>query len=122
MEEKFLERMLNIAEKGGEIAMDFIDNSDPVFKSDRSVLTKADIAVSTLCRESLKDFLQTPDHLLIDEEDADNLRSFDQNILESQPYVWSLDPIDGTIGYSNRMPTFAISMGVLINILIANWR
>lgn len=113
MEKEFLERMLTIAQKGGDIALDLMQNSAPTLKSDRSVLTRADTAVSHLARESLKDLLQTKDHVLIDEEDTENSRLFDQSALEATPFVWAIDPIDGTIGYSNRMPSFAISIGVL---------
>ncbi len=113
MKEKFLERMLFITHKGGEIALDLIHNSSPTLKPDQSVLTKADIAVSNLARGSLKDFLDTKDHLLIDEEDKKNSEFFNSSTLASRPFVWSIDPIDGTRSFANKIPLFAISLGLL---------
>ncbi len=113
MEEKFLQRLLHITQKGGEIALDLIQDSSPTLKADDSVLTKADTAVSRLARESLQDLLRTKDHFLIDEEDEKNGEFFDQSILESSPFAWIIDPIDGTRSFSNRMPLYAVSIGLL---------
>ena len=111
--QKLLDRMHQMAAKGGEIALSHMEDSAPTLKPDQSVLTKADLAVSKFIREQLKDLLDSGEHLLIEEEDQQSKRCFDQKVLESVPYVWSVDPIDGTRAYSNRMPMFGISIGVL---------
>ena len=109
----FLQRMLKIAKKGGKIALELLDDSAPAFKPDRSVVTKADLAISALTRRELKDLLAAQEHLLIDEEDQKNREYFNQNFLESKKYVWVIDPIDGTRSFANRLPTFGISIGLL---------
>ncbi|HBR15877.1 MAG TPA: hypothetical protein DD723_10140 [Candidatus Omnitrophica bacterium] len=111
--DKLLIRIKELAFKGGEIALSLIDNSGPSLKPDQTVLTKADTAVSQLIREGLDDLLKTKDHILIDEEDKENARYFNQKTMESVPYIWSLDPIDGTMAYANHLPTFGISIGLL---------
>ena len=115
-EQVLLRRMFTIAEEGGRIAMSLISDSAPRLKEDQSVLTKADQAISRLTQQVLADFLSGPEHLLIDEEDADNRRYFNQGLLERTPYLWSVDPIDGTRPFANRMPFFGISLGLLKNL------
>ena len=105
--------MKRIAKKGGRIALDLLDDSTPSLKPDLSVLTKADLAISALARRELKGLLSQAEHILIDEEDKDHRRYFDQKTLESATYTWVLDPIDGTRSFANRMPIFGISIGLL---------
>jgi fructose-1,6-bisphosphatase/inositol monophosphatase family enzyme len=105
--------MLDFVRKAGGLAMEFIDNSGPSLKKDQSVLTKADKAISQMARESLADLLMTSDHVLIDEEDPGVAGYLDQEKLEKIPYIWALDPIDGTRLYANRMPLFGVSLGLI---------
>jgi fructose-1,6-bisphosphatase/inositol monophosphatase family enzyme len=113
MEQEFLKRMQDMALQSGEIALRLIKDSSPTLKRDHSVLTKADTAISAFIREHLNDLLATGDHLLIDEEDAQSIRYFNQDTLEAVPYLWAVDPIDGTRNFSNRIPAFGISIGLL---------
>ncbi len=113
MEQDILRTLLNIVEQGGRLAQDMIQNSEPSLKADRSVLTKADQAVSALTRTALQPFLETGSHVLIDEEDVNSQDLFQQVMSGSFEYVWSIDPIDGTRAYSNRMPVYGISLGVM---------
>jgi myo-inositol-1(or 4)-monophosphatase len=109
----YLERMLSLARAGGDIALDLVNKSEPGLKKDRSIITLADKAVSKLVREGIADFLKDPRHILIDEEDPDAGQYLDQKRLEQSPFIWALDPIDGTLPYSNRMPLFGISIGLI---------
>ena len=111
-EDTFLDRIKVFVFEAGHIALDSIDNSDPILKSDSSVVTKTDKAISRLAREEFSDLLQTSRHILIDEEDADRARYLDPSLLKKADYVWLLDPLDGTRNYANRMPNFAVSIGV----------
>ena len=113
MEQQFLQRMKDIALRGGEIALGLIEDSSPALKADKSVITRADIEIAGLVRSSLADLLKSPQHLLIDEEDPQNVQYLDHARLESTPFIWVVDPIDGTLSFSHRMPNFAISLGLL---------
>lgn len=113
---EYLNRMKRIAKAGGEIALERISNNSHSIKSDNSVLTNADIEISKSARKIISDLLATPDHLLIDEEDPTNIKYLNQSRLEKTPFVWALDPIDGTRSYSNHMPNFGISIGLLKNL------
>ena len=109
----YLERMLSIAREAGGIALDLIQHSDPGLKKDHSIITLADKAISKLARERLSDFLQSPEHILIDEEDPGIVEYLDQKRLDRSKFIWALDPIDGTRLYANRMPLFGISLGLI---------
>jgi myo-inositol-1(or 4)-monophosphatase len=113
--ERVTKRLLEILKAAGKVSMDLIENSDPVLKSDHSVVTRADKAISLLAKESLQEWIDSGRHLLIDEEDADHARFLDDRELDARTYHWALDPIDGTRPYANRLPYFGISLGVLKN-------
>ena len=109
----FLPILLQMAQEAGQIALKYFDNSSPTLKGDQSVLTKADLAVSSYISETLKNLLKTQEHLLIQEEDLHHQKHFSQSYLESAPYIWVVDPIDGTRNYANQIPLFGISIGIL---------
>src|ERR1700690_2803518 len=111
--EIYLERMLSFVREAGGIALDLIENSDPGLKKDHSIITLADRAISKLARDKLSDFLQNPQHILIDEEDPKAIEYMDQKRLDETPFIWALDPIDGTRLYANRIPLFGISLGLI---------
>lgn len=113
MSHEFLSCMLQALKEGGQIALGLLEDSRPTLKPDHSVLTTADLAVSRLMRERLSPFLSQPGHILIDEEDAQSSRLFDPKILKENPYLWLIDPIDGTRAFANRIPLFGLSMGLV---------
>jgi len=108
-----IERMIAIVAEGGRIALSLINDSAPTLKPDRSVLTKADSAVSRMARERLADLLRTGEHVLVDEEDENNSSYFRREVFHQTPFIWAIDPIDGTRPYSNRMPLYGVSLGLL---------
>lgn len=105
--------MKHIAFTGGNIALDLTLNRTHYLKPDRSVLTEADVEISRLARTTISDLLTTPDHILIDEEDTENNRYLVQSNLKAPSFIWAIDPIDGTRAFSNGMPNFGISIGLL---------
>ena len=66
MREEYLARMEHIALMGGNITLDLISNRTYYLKSDKSVLTEADLEISQLERTAISDLLTTPDHILFD--------------------------------------------------------
>ena len=113
MREKYLSRMKHIAFMGGKIALELISSSNHCLKPDKSVLTKADVEISNLSHSVISDLLKTSDHILIDEENIESTEYFDQSHFEDTPFIWVIDPIDGTRAFSNRMPNFGISISLL---------
>ncbi len=113
MKKAFLDHMIRMALKGGEMSRRIMENSTPTLKPDNSVVTKADTAISGYVRQSLHKYLKSPEHILIDEEDKKSSEYFDQGRLDDSPYIWVVDPIDGTRSFANRMPFYGVSIGLL---------
>ena len=113
MRKEYFARMKRIAFMGGKIALELISSSNHCFKPDKSVLTKADVGISNLSHSVISDLLKTSEHILIDEENIESTGYFDQSHFEDTPFIWVIDPIDGTRAFSNRMPNFGISIGLL---------
>jgi len=110
---EYFARMKRIAFMGGKVALELISSSNHCLKPDKSVLTKADMEISKLSHSVIYDLLKTPDHVLIDEENIESAEYFDQSHFEDTPFIWVIDPIDGTRAFSNRMPNFGISISLL---------
>ncbi len=105
--------MLSIVREAGVIALRLMDDSHPELKPDSSVITVADREISALAHKRLGALLATGKHALVDEEDPLKAEYLDEAFLERTPYIWSIDPIDGTRAYANHMPHYGISIGLI---------
>lgn len=74
------------------------------YKSDGSVITETDLAISKRILDVVGALF--PEANIISEE---TLTEFD----EQAPYTFVLDPIDGTDVYSQGMPSWAVALGIL---------
>lgn len=80
---------------------------DPTLKADGSLVTSADLAVQSALASELRQ--HWPAIALAGEESPEN-----QHVeLLSQPWVWCLDPLDGTTNFSSGIPFFAVSVALL---------
>jgi myo-inositol-1(or 4)-monophosphatase len=82
---------------GGPLAIDYKGGgkNDPVTEADRAVEAFLTGAVAE----------RFPDHAVLGEEGQDPTGD--------PTFEWIVDPIDGTINFINRLPFFAISIGIL---------
>lgn len=71
-------------------------NADPVSNVDREIETHLRAVVTE----------RFPQHLVIGEET-------EEGGPEDAPFIWVIDPLDGTTNYLNGLPLFAASVGVL---------
>jgi myo-inositol-1(or 4)-monophosphatase len=69
----------------------------------RDIVTDADLAAEKAIIEIIH--ARFPDHALLTEEGSENA--------SDAPYVWVVDPLDGTTNYSRRFPTFSVSIGLV---------
>ncbi len=111
----YLNSILNIVHEAGNIASRYMDQSAPTLKKDKSVLTKADRKISRLARRDLAKFLKLPNHILLDEEDPHIKDYLNTACLDKAEYIWSIDPVDGTRLYANKIPLYGVSLGLLRN-------
>lgn len=111
--DEFLKLMIELARRAGEISLKNIDNIKFSLKEDTSVLTETDVEISNFIKEGLSVYVSMDDHILIDEEDDAGKKYFDQKLIDNCKYIWSVDPIDGTRAFSNGVPLFGVSIGLL---------
>jgi len=102
-----------MAYEAGQIAVGMMSDSHPTLKPDNTVLTQADLKASEHIKKELSAYLDSGEHILIDEEDKDSARYLDDEALSASEYIWVIDPIDGTRAFSNQIAFFGVSIGLL---------
>jgi myo-inositol-1(or 4)-monophosphatase len=97
-----------LAGKSGDIIKQYfwLDNKYVELKSDQTPVTRADRDAEAVMREQIRKTY--PEHGIIGEEFGEENSSAE--------FVWTLDPIDGTVSFSSGCPLF----GTLISLLHQN--
>lgn len=81
-------------------------------KGVRDLVTEADIGAEELIiKEIQKKF---PDHGIIAEESSGNNKN-NLKKLKKAPYIWIIDPLDGTTNYTIGLKQYAVSIGIFKN-------
>lgn len=99
--EPTLEQVIGWAKSAGKIALDgFLTEHTLGFKSSTDVVTEVDHA----CEKLLMDAIHThfPGHSILAEETG--------SVPRSAEHCWFIDPLDGTINYSHRLPVYSVSI------------
>ncbi len=109
----FLDVMWDLVREAGVVSCQMIGDAQPGLKPDDSVVTRADYAISKIAHERLAALLDTRRHLLVDEEAITKGVHDRQTEWAHAPYLWTVDPVDGTRLYANRIPLYGISVGLL---------
>jgi histidinol phosphatase-like enzyme (inositol monophosphatase family) len=101
----FARFMATLAEKSGEVIKRYYsaDDVDVEMKSDATPVTRADREAEALMRDLIRDTY--PDHGIIGEEFGEENASAE--------FVWTLDPIDGTVSFASGCPLFGTLIGLL---------
>lgn len=102
---KYASFISTLAEKSGDIIRSYyaMDNIITEIKEDMSPVTRADLDAEQLMRDLIRKAY--PDHGIIGEEFGS------ENV--TAEFVWTLDPIDGTVSFTSGSPLF----GTLICLL-----
>jgi myo-inositol-1(or 4)-monophosphatase len=114
LDHKDLHRMLEVAvvaaRLAGQKAMEEINFIKVTAKSETELVTQADAK----CQKIIIDTIMQnfPDHGIIAEEGKDN-KLFKQFPRGDNDLWWIIDPIDGTNNYSQRILSFAVSIGLM---------
>jgi myo-inositol-1(or 4)-monophosphatase len=98
---------INIAEQAGQIVRgQFCKPVDVQFKDDKNndPVTTADHLSEQCLKRAIGE--KYPQHGILSEEGGALQES-------DSPFVWVLDPLDGTSNFMNGLPLFAVSVGVL---------
>ena len=105
---KLLESAIKIAEKAGKFMLKEAAKGFSVKSkgSRRDLVTSIDIATEKLIVEEIKK--EFPDHAILAEEGVSTETDYTDS-----PYVWIIDPLDGTLNFTHQFPLYSISIGVL---------
>jgi myo-inositol-1(or 4)-monophosphatase len=98
--------------EAGALALSCQSGAASYLKSDRSLVTETDLAISQLARQHLAAYVVEPDTILIDEETIDTIGP-PAKVFAGTDYQWVLDPIDGTSSYALGRDGFGIYLALL---------
>jgi myo-inositol-1(or 4)-monophosphatase len=99
-----LETAIRAARKAGQVLVERLPNARQVHvKGLRDIATDADLAAEAAIIQTIR--ARFPDHALLTEEGSESAND--------GPYVWVVDPLDGTTNYSRRLPIFSVSIGLV---------
>ena len=108
MQTEKLEEYLNFAKAigffAGEIMLKyFFEENGSKYKSDRTIVTKADTEINRMLIEKIKE--KYPDHAVDGEEEQ----------FGKSKYVWVCDPVDGTSMYACHIPVAVFSLALVVD-------
>ncbi len=102
---KYLEVAKKAAFEAGKVLESYYSKSIHIEqKSDSSLVTEADLAADLVIKNIIQK--KFPDHSILSEETGIDLN-------ESSPYLWIIDPLDGTSNYTIKNPFFGVSIALL---------
>jgi len=107
------QRILTFMEEAGRIGLANERTISVNVKSDDSVVTQTDLAISDLFKQSFKAELADGKHWLLDEESCADAKV--EDILGRDGIQFILDPVDGTATYALRTGLWGISLAVFTN-------
>ncbi|MCB0208004.1 MAG: inositol monophosphatase [Anaerolineae bacterium] len=97
--------VLSWIRQAGKIALHYFKRSEVRYKSNQTLITQADIEIERYLIDHISDLY--PDDQIVGEE------SQQKPIDPSRPNIWAVDPLDGTAVFSQGLPGWGISVGLL---------
>ena len=81
-----------------------------------SVVTETDLSISKMFEAFIAKNFASENYIIIDEESISKTKPHIFERMHETEYQFVIDPIDGTLVYANRMPSFGILIGVFKNL------
>lgn len=104
-----LDFTIKTAEKAGKLLLKELKKVPQIsLKSKNNLLTQADLASEKLIIKEIRKHY--PDHGILAEES-----DYDIAKLAQAPYIWIIDPLDGTTNFAHGLSQFAVSIGIFKN-------
>jgi len=104
-----------IVGEAGKKALNYFGKTTGSLKSDKTIVTEADIEIGEFLTARLLD--EFPEYGFVNEEmdenQPDSVLSNDLSIENNNKYTWIIDPIDGTSSFYCRLPVWCIAVGLL---------
>ncbi len=107
------QRVMNFMQEAGQYALSkYRQDLDGHQKYNNSLVTEVDLYISNLFSKTFSDIIHDSDHLVVDEETAEDIDIESLEPLHEYETLWSLDPIDGTVPFARSMAMWGISLGI----------
>ncbi len=100
-----IDEIVALARQAGKIALRYFQKVNPVFKQDKTFVTKVDLEIEHFLVHKIKAVY--PSHNIIGEEGIQNTND------SLSPHTWTIDPIDGTTAFVQGLPGWGVSIGLL---------
>ncbi len=100
-----IDEIVALARQAGKIALRYFQKVNPVFKQDKTFVTKVDLEIEHFLVHKIKAVY--PSHNIIGEEGIQNTND------SLSPHTWAIDPIDGTTAFVQGLPGWGVSIGLL---------
>jgi myo-inositol-1(or 4)-monophosphatase len=101
---RYLETAIQLARQAGDQLRSAQKSRRTIdYKGKIDLVTEMDRKVEAFLGQELKD--RFPDHDLLAEEDLANRRS-------GSPFLWIVDPLDGTTNYAHGLPIYSVSIAL----------
>ncbi len=103
-----LDFALDTARRAGQLLCEFCHRRHTVSRktTDIDLVTEADLASERLIVDAIR--ARFPDHAILSEE---GLGDLDTGVGET-PYLWLVDPLDGTVNYAHGYPVWGVSLAL----------
>jgi myo-inositol-1(or 4)-monophosphatase len=109
----FLDVGLNIAKESGKLLLERIDTSYTVDTKDSEYDLVTEMDNETEERIKSEILANFPNHRVFGEESIYYEKNNIYKEVMNGPYVWILDPIDGTANYVHQLPGYTISIAMI---------
>lgn len=80
-----------------------------------TMVTEADLAISGMFKDYAERRFASLDYFIVDEENFSKHGAEIKKRMNGCEYLFVLDPLDGTLHYSQNIPLFGVSLGVFKN-------
>jgi myo-inositol-1(or 4)-monophosphatase len=109
-----LEFATAIVVTAGRLIMDRYERVERVdYKSARDIVTEVDHLSEELIIDAIR--ARFPDDAILAEESGAHPASKGEAPTSGTGRVWIIDPVDGTVNYANGIPTFCVSIGLVLD-------
>ncbi len=104
--EHFSTTAIQAAQHGGAILLDLLGKVASTSKGPGDLVTEADLLSQQAIENRIRQ--QFPNHLFLGEESTGH-------VAWQKGFCWVVDPLDGTMNFVHRLPSFSVSIGLLLD-------
>lgn len=112
-----IERFFPFLMTAGKYASDMQKNIDFMGSKSKStqiadIVTRIDVDIGNKFSEFCEKTFSDLDYIIVNEESISDLGDDPKSEIKKHDYAFIIDPIDGTFPYRNKLPMWAISIGI----------